>query len=83
LFEHVPADANPLHFLPHIRQPKLVLHGLYDDGHTVASAEPIFRLMREPKKRLTFEAGHIPPALMVIPPAHAFLDETLGPVRRN
>jgi len=83
MFEHVSADANPLHFLPHIRQAKLVLHGLYDDGHPPASAEPLFRLMREPKKRLTFAAGHIAPPLIIIPPVHAFLDETLGPVKRK
>ena len=40
-----------------------------------------FGLMREPKRRLTFAAGHIAPALMVVPPVYAFLDETLGPVK--
>ena len=49
--QHVSAEMNPLHFIPHIRPPKLMLHGLYDDGHPIHTSEPIFRLMREPKKR--------------------------------
>ena len=30
-FRYVEPHANPLHFFPHIRAPKLMLHGLYDE----------------------------------------------------
>ena len=83
VFQYVPPDVNPLHFLPHIRPPKLMLHGLYDDGHPEPFSEPIFRLMREPKKRASFVGGHIPPPEIAFPLVNAFLDETLGPVLRK
>jgi hypothetical protein len=81
--QHVSAEVNPLHFFPHIRPPKLLIHGLYDDGHPIATEEPIFRLMREPKKRASLVGGHLPPPELVVPVVNAFLDETLGPVSRK
>ena len=81
--QHVSAEVNPLHFFPHIRAPKLLIHGLYDDGHPIASEEPIFRLMREPKKRVGLVGGHMSPPELTVPVVNAFLDETLGPVSRK
>ena len=52
--EHVPAELNPLHFIPHLRMPKLMLNGRYDDGTPESTAEPLFRMMREPKRRAVF-----------------------------
>ena len=80
---HVSAEVNPLHFVPHIRPPKLLIHGLYDDGNPIASEEPIFRLMREPKKRVALVGGHMSPPELTVPVVNAFLDETLGPVSRK
>ena len=80
---HVPPEVNPLHFVPHIRAPKLMLNGRYDDGTSESTAEPLFRLMRGPKKRSVFIGGHIPPPEIAVPLVNGFLDETLGPVSRK
>jgi eukaryotic-like serine/threonine-protein kinase len=81
---HIPPSVNPLHFAPHIRAPKLLLNGLYDDGTPErTSAEPFFRLLGEPKRRTRFEGGHMPPPEIGVPLINGFLDETLGPVRKQ
>lgn len=79
---HVQADANPLHFAPHIRAPKLILTGQYDDwaSSRPVSLHPVFRLLRGPRKDLTYVGGHVPPAEVAVPLVNAFLDETLGKV---
>jgi eukaryotic-like serine/threonine-protein kinase len=78
----LPADINPFHFAPHIRAPKLVLNGRYDDACPETSVGPFFGLLQAPKKRLQFEGAHIPPTEVAVPIINGFLDETLGPVRR-
>jgi len=80
---HIPADVNLHHFVPHIRSPKLMLNGLYDDGGPEWMVEAFFRLLRGPKKRASFDGGHIPPAEFAVPVINAFLDETLGPPNRK
>jgi hypothetical protein len=79
---HLAPEVNPLHFIPHIRAPKLLLNGLYDDGGSPSSAEPLFRLMREPKRRSNFVGGHIPTAEISVPLITSFLESALGPVLR-
>jgi eukaryotic-like serine/threonine-protein kinase len=76
------ADANPLHFAPHIRAPKLVLTGQYDDWKA-ASSDPLFRLLVGPKKQVAFVGGHVPTNEIAVPLVNAFLDETLGKVQRR
>jgi hypothetical protein len=78
---HIPPEINPLHFALHIRAPKLMLNGLYDDFHPQhGSVEPLFRLLREPKRRMSFVGGHMPSTEVAVPILNAWLDETLGPV---
>ncbi len=75
-------EANPIHFLPLIRAPKLVLQGRYDEDNPLKTyAEPFFRLLREPKRIKIFDGGHRPSPQILFPVLHAWLDETLGPVR--
>ena len=78
----VPADINLFHFAPHIRAPKLVLNGRYDDSCPETSVGSFFGLLQAPKKRIQFEGAHIPPTEVAVPIVSGFLDETLGPVRR-
>jgi hypothetical protein len=60
-----------------------MLHGRYDENVPLKSqAEPLFRLLREPKRLEIFESGHIPPPEVYIPTANRWLDETLGPVEQ-
>lgn len=76
-------EVNPLHFAPHIRAPKLLLNGRYDDGAADRPVAPLFRLLREPKKSVYFDGGHIPPSEIAVPVVNAWLDQTLGPVSRR
>ena len=82
------ADALPevryANFVPYIRAPKLMLNGRYDEVHPLATLiEPALRLMREPKKLVLYDGSHTPPVEIAVPTINGWLDETLGPVRRN
>ncbi len=73
--------TNRIHFAPRIAAPKLMIQGHYDeDAPLKSSAEPLFRLFREPKRLFVYEGGHAPPASILVPNATNWLDETLGPV---
>ncbi|HEV8131054.1 MAG TPA: protein kinase [Acidobacteriota bacterium] len=77
-------EASPLHFAPNIRAPKLLVQGRYDETTPLKTvAEPLFRLLHEPKRLLIFEGGHRPDPEFLIPAVNTWLDETLGPVRKN
>ncbi|HEX4773157.1 MAG TPA: hypothetical protein VH351_20150 [Bryobacteraceae bacterium] len=78
---HLPEDINPFHFAPHIRAPKLVLNGRYDDWCPETSVRAFFGLLQAPKKRSQFEGSHMPTPEIAVPIISSFLDETLGPVR--
>ena len=77
-------EANPINFAPHIQGPKLMLHGRYDESAMLKSeALPLYKLLREPKRLELFEGGHRPPLEILVPTMNSWLDEKLGPVRRN
>jgi serine/threonine protein kinase/formylglycine-generating enzyme required for sulfatase activity len=76
--------ANPINFVGRIRAPKLMLHGRYDEAAPLKTeAEPLYKLLREPKRLTVFEGGHIPAPQVFVPALNNWLDETLGPVRRE
>ena len=80
-WKNLEAEMNPLFFAPHIRPPKLMLNGLYDDNTPErTSVEPFFRLLKEPKKRASFAGGHLPLPEIAVPLVNAWMDETLGRV---
>ena len=75
--------ANRINFAPHITAPKMMLHGLYDEDTPFTShAQPLYRLLREPKRLKTYEGGHSPPTDVFIPTIRQWFDETLGPVNQ-
>jgi serine/threonine protein kinase/formylglycine-generating enzyme required for sulfatase activity len=75
-------EANPINFASHIRMPKLILNGRYDEDFPFkATAEPLYRLLREPKMLELYDGGHIPPLEVSVPVINRWLDETLGAVR--
>jgi len=77
-------EISPIHFVPLIRAPKLLIQGRYDETTPLkTAAEPLFHLLREPKRLLLFDGGHRPPSEILIPAMNSWLDETLGPVRPN
>jgi serine/threonine protein kinase/formylglycine-generating enzyme required for sulfatase activity len=75
-------EVNSINFAPRIRAPKLLLNGRYDEEHPwIRNALPLWRLLREPKRLMLVEGGHLPPAELRVPAINEWLNETLGPVR--
>jgi formylglycine-generating enzyme required for sulfatase activity/dienelactone hydrolase len=80
----LPEAAN-FNFAPYIKPPKLMINGRQDEEHPWNTrALPLWNLLREPKELVLLDgAGHHPPVEMRVQPINAFLDKTLGPVRRR
>jgi pimeloyl-ACP methyl ester carboxylesterase len=77
-------EANPINFAAHIRAPKILVQGRYDEDTPLkTAAEPLFRLMPEPKRLVLFEGRHMPPVELTIRTIGPWLDEMLGRVRRE
>ncbi|MEO8216157.1 MAG: protein kinase [Acidobacteriota bacterium] len=73
--------ANRINFAPHISGPTLMLQGRYDESAPLKSqAEPLFKLLREPKRLEIYEGSHAPTAAVLIPALTKWFDETMGPV---
>jgi serine/threonine protein kinase/formylglycine-generating enzyme required for sulfatase activity/predicted esterase len=78
------AEANIINFAPHIRAPKLMVHGRYDESLSLKTeAEPLYKLLRGPKRIVLYDGGHIPPFEFLVTTMNSWLDETLGPVKRG
>jgi hypothetical protein len=59
-------------------------HGRYDEDVALKTeAEPLYKLLREPKRLVLYDGGHIPPLGFFVPIMCGWLDETLGPVKRE
>ena len=83
LLKRVP-EANPIYFAPHIRAPKGMISGRYDEVWPFKSAsEPLYKLLPEPKQLEVFDGGHSVPLEVSVPILTAWLDKTLGPVRHE
>ncbi len=75
-------EVNPINLVPHIRAPKLIVQGRYDEDSRLATqAEPLHKLLREPKRILLYDGGHVPTLELIVPAINGWLDETLGPVK--
>lgn len=75
--------ASRINFAPRISAPKMMLQGRYDESAPLAThAEPLFKLLREPKRLEVFEGSHMPLAEVGVPLVMRWLDETMGPVRQ-
>ena len=78
------AEANPSNFASHITAPKMMLNGRYDEAYAYKTAvEPLYKLLRDPKRTVVYEAGHTPPIEIAVPVINDWLNETLGTVRHN
>jgi hypothetical protein len=61
-----------------------MIHGRYDEFALLYGvAKPLYELLREPKRRVLYEGGHHPPMEVLVPTMNGWLDERLGPVKRN
>lgn len=77
------APANPINFASRIRAPKLIVQGRYDEDSPLrTAAEPLFKLLAEPKQLFVYDGGHIPPADVLMRAASGWLDEMMGRVAR-
>ncbi len=77
------AAANPINFASHIRAPKLIVQGRYDEDTPLRTAtEPLFKLMVEPKRLTIFDGGHVPSVEVEMSATSAWLEEHLGRVVR-
>lgn len=78
------AEANPINFAPHIGGRKLILQGKFDEDTPLKTqSEPLYKLLREPKQMVLFDGGHVPPIEVQVPVSTKFLDESLGPIKRE
>ncbi len=78
------AEASPAQFLSHFKVPKLLLNGRYDEVHPLKTwVEPLYQFLPEPKRLHLYDAGHTPPLEIIVPVVNAWLDETMGAVKRN
>jgi cephalosporin-C deacetylase-like acetyl esterase len=75
-------EVNPINFAPHIKPPKLLLNGKYDEAFPPETeALPFYKLLTEPKQLSLLESGHVPPIEKRVPIINKWLDETLGLVK--
>jgi serine/threonine protein kinase/formylglycine-generating enzyme required for sulfatase activity len=78
------AEANVVNFAPHVRGPILILQGRYDENLAwKAEFEPLYKLLSEPKRFILYEGGHAPPMELFATTIDRWLDETLGPVKKE
>lgn len=78
------AEANTINFAAHIRGPKLMMHGRYDESLSLKTeAEPLYKLLPEPKRLVLYDGGHVPPLELLVTTLNSWFDETLGPVKRE
>ena len=62
--------------------PKLIQNGRWDETVPLeTNARPLFDLMREPKRLVIYDGGHVPTPEVLIPTLNGWFDETMGPVR--
>jgi len=78
-------EASSINFAPYIKPPKLLLNGRDDEEDPwLTRALPLWNLLREPKQLVLVPgAGHIVPLETRVPAINRFLDQVLGPVRRD
>jgi formylglycine-generating enzyme required for sulfatase activity len=76
--------ANPINFAPHIKPPKLMVHGKYDEDTPLRTAGmPLYDVLPQPKRIVLYEGGHVPPDGLAFSVISPFLDEILGAVKRQ
>ena len=84
LVRQVFAAANPINFAAHIKPPKLMMHGKYDEDTPLLSAGmPLFDLLRQPKEIVLFEGGHAPTSELMFQTMGPFFDKVMGKIRRQ
>jgi len=77
-------EVEPVHYLPHITVPVLMLNGKHDFFFPYETSQlPFFELLgtpKEHKKMFVYEGGHSVPRTEVVKETLTWLDRYLGPV---
>ena len=83
LFQRSLPEVEPLHFLPRITSPVLMLNGKYDFFFPYETSQrPFFTLLGTPeadKRIIAYEGGHSVPRTAVVKETLAWLDRYFGP----
>jgi formylglycine-generating enzyme required for sulfatase activity len=78
-------EVDPINFAPHVQVPVLMVNGRYDFFFpTETSQKQLFLWLGTPlkdKRRVVFEAGHVPPNDLMIKEILDWLDRYQGPVK--
>jgi predicted Ser/Thr protein kinase/dienelactone hydrolase len=85
LFQRSLPEVDPLHFLPRITSPVLMLNGKYDFFFPYeTSQKPFFELLgtrNDDKKIIAYEGGHSVPRTQLVKEALSWLDQYLGTIQ--
>jgi serine/threonine protein kinase/predicted esterase len=74
-------ETDNVNFAPRITSPVLMITGTYDEECSYyREALPLWSLLREPKKLVLVEGGHLPAPEARVPVINEWLNETLGRV---
>jgi formylglycine-generating enzyme required for sulfatase activity/dienelactone hydrolase len=84
-YQHALPEVDTPNFLPHVKQPVLMVNGRYDFFCPVQSSqEPFFRLLgsrSDQKKHVLYDSSHNLPRNEFIKESLHWLDQYLGPVQ--
>ncbi len=77
-------EVDPVHYLPRVQQPTLMLNGELDFFFPVETSQlPMFEMLGTPeahKRRITYPRGHTVPKVELIKETLAWFERYLGPV---
>jgi len=83
-FQRSLPEVDPVHYLPRVTQPTLMLNGELDFFFPAETSQrPMFEMLGTPeehKRRITFPRGHTVPKVDLIKETLAWLERYLGPV---
>jgi eukaryotic-like serine/threonine-protein kinase len=84
-FQQPLPEVDVVNFLPHVKQPTLMLNDKYDFFYPERSSQdPFYRLLgtkKEMKRRIIYDSGHIIPRNELIKETLNWLDQQLGTVQ--
>jgi cephalosporin-C deacetylase-like acetyl esterase len=85
-FQHSLPEVDPIHYLPRIKVPVLMLNGRYDFFFPYETSQlPFYELLgtpKEHKKLFLYEQGHNVPETQLAKETLSWLDQYLGPVNK-
>jgi serine/threonine protein kinase/dienelactone hydrolase len=82
IFRERSPETSPIKFASLVKTQKLFINGRYDENLPYnTDAKPLFKLLRDPKKVVIYDGGHIPTMEFMAPAVNSWFDETMGRVQ--